>query len=157
MIFGFTGSSEVITWDQQLTLIRLFRELPLTVLHHGDCVVADAWAHNVALIQRPNPNIIIHPPTDPKLRAFCSGATEVLAPKPYLIRNRDIVRAQDGLIACPQESAEIPRSGTWATVRYARAEQKHGKRRYDIYIVWPDGTYRVETNAHLYHNSGVSL
>ena len=37
-----------------------------------------------------------------------------------LLRNRRIVEAVDLLVAAPATDREIQRSGTWATVRYAR-------------------------------------
>lgn len=41
--------------------------------------------------------------------------------KPYLERNKDIANEGiDGLIAAPSGWVEELRSGTWATVRYAR-------------------------------------
>jgi predicted Rossmann fold nucleotide-binding protein DprA/Smf involved in DNA uptake len=39
--------------------------------------------------------------------------------KPYLDRNKDIVRVSIGLIAAPKTNKEEQRSGTWSTVRYA--------------------------------------
>ena len=39
-----------------------------------------------------------------------------------LARNRAIVAASDILIAAPESDTEQRRSGTWATVRYARAK-----------------------------------
>ena len=41
-----------------------------------------------------------------------------------LARNREIVGIVDILIAAPQHDAEERRSGTWATVRYARKAGK---------------------------------
>jgi hypothetical protein len=53
-------------------------------------------------------------------------------------RNHDIVDETELLIACPGELAEAVRSGTWATVRYAR---KLGR---PIVIFWPDGSVTGE-------------
>lgn len=61
-------------------------------------------------------------------------ADVVHEPRPPLERNRDVVDASDVLLACPGGMAEEQRSGTWATIRYAR---KAGK---PVVIVWPDGT-----------------
>lgn len=41
-----------------------------------------------------------------------------------LARNRRIVAAVDVLIAAPETDREELRSGTWATIRYARAAGK---------------------------------
>ena len=51
---------------------------------------------------------------------MCSGADTVHGVRPYLDRNRDIARACSVLIALPETLVEVQRSGSWATVRYAR-------------------------------------
>ncbi len=62
----------------------------------------------------------------------------VLESKPYLERNRDIVDASEVLIACPSTREEVMRSGTWATVRYAR------KKGMKITLIFRDGTCEKE-------------
>jgi len=55
------------------------------------------------------------------------AAVHVLRPKgrgDELARNRVIVSRVDVLIAAPLQDEEITRSGTWATIRYARAAGK---------------------------------
>lgn len=60
---------------------------------------------------------------------------DILRPrKPPLDRNRDIVDGCFMLVAFPAGTAEEQRSGTWATVRYARKVKRN------ITICWPDGT-----------------
>jgi hypothetical protein len=105
--------------ERQLRLLALILEKLLpTEFHHGDCVGADAQAH---LIANPYTTVIIHPPLADRLRAGCDPSYgSILTPKPYLERNHDIVDACDLLIAAPV-GPEIQRSGTWATVRYARS------------------------------------
>ncbi len=71
------------------------------------------------------------------MRNFSKG-DETRKPKPYLKRNHDIVDESDILIGFPSSEEERLRSGTWATVRYAR---KTGKR---IYIIFPDGKVKQE-------------
>ena len=39
--------------------------------------------------------------------------------KPPLVRNKDIVNASDVMLCCPS-GEEVRRSGTWATIRYAK-------------------------------------
>lgn len=87
------------------------------VLHHGDAIGADAEAHDIAV--ELGIAVVIHPPANDKQRAFKS-APDIRPPRPYLDRNRDIVRETTLLIAAPAEAAEQLRSGTWSTVRYAR-------------------------------------
>jgi hypothetical protein len=52
---------------------------------------------------------------------------------PPLERNKHIVHNCGWLIAAPKEDSETLRSGTWATIRYAR------KLRRPITIVFPNG------------------
>jgi len=137
MILGFTGTSRGMTQKQLATVRYLFNELQLHVLHHGDCIGADAQAHRIAMDLQAR--IVIHPPDDPKKRAFCIGADEVKPTFPYLVRNHHIVdHSRDGIVAVPFRESEV-RSGTWATIRYAR------KAKLKIWLVWPDGTFRQDS------------
>jgi len=137
MILGFTGTSRGMTQEQSMKILYLFNNLQLLALHHGDCIGADAQAHEIA--KQVHARIVIHPPMNTKSRAFCQGADEVYIPKPYLVRNLVIARlGTDGLIATPSSESEIVRSGTWSTIRYARKMKRH------IWIVFPDGTVREE-------------
>jgi hypothetical protein len=103
--------------------------------HHGDCVGADAEAHDMALAL--DLEVVIHPPLNSATRAW-KNSHHIHKPKGFLARNRDIVRDTDVLIATPAEGIEQHRSGTWSTVRFAR---KVGR---DIWIVLPDGQIREE-------------
>lgn len=139
MIYGFTGSSKGMTSLQKQEVVRLLSNV--TVLHHGDCIGSDEQANHIALGL--NVRVVLHPPTDTKARAFCCGWSACRLSKPYLQRNREIVKeAVDGLIATPRNFAETPRrgisAGTWSTVRYAR---ELGRK---IWIIFPDGTIREE-------------
>jgi hypothetical protein len=100
--------------------------------HHGDCVGADAEAHDSVRHEFPKVVIVIHPPAKDTKRAFKKGDRSE-RPKQYLARNRDIARACQVLIATPKQDFEVNRSGTWSTVRYAR---EYGKK---IYVILPDG------------------
>lgn len=64
----------------------------------------------------------------------------VLEPKPYLVRNKDIVNASEGMLAAPRGPEEL-RSGTWSTIRYAR------KCRKKVLIMWPDGSETWEAGG----------
>jgi len=100
-------------------------------VHHGDCVGADDQVGSFAA-KLSGVTVTLHPPTNPSKRAFCA-ADEVREAKPYLDRNRDIVDETELLVAFPK-GPEEKRSGTWATVRYARKLDRQ------IMYVWPDGT-----------------
>lgn len=143
MKIGFTGTREGMSEAQRRTVYDLLLRLPVTEAHHGDCVGADAQFHDVLLggFGLSNVPIILHPPDVPTLRAFSLCVNEVRAPKPFLDRNRDIVDECDLLIAAPRHDAEEMRSGTWATVRYARQTGK------PIRIVYADGEVEAEDVA----------
>lgn len=145
MKIGFTGSREGGT---SLTF-RVFNNLVLNQFvdavefHHGCCVGWDEQACNlVGYCKGRNPDFlrIAHPGDWPSLTSeWARENSEAVHPwKKNLDRNRDIVDACDWLIACPRTQAEERRSGTWATIRYAR---KKGRR---ITIINPDGTLTEE-------------
>ena len=132
MNIGITGTRAGLTEHQLNTVEKILRDMKyksmFTSLHHGDCKGADESVHYIA--QKLKIPIIIHPPMKSKHRAFCKGAT-VLAQYPYLLRNQNIVDASDKVIALPGQDNEVLRSGTWATIRYAK---KTGK---ELIIIYP--------------------
>lgn len=124
---GFTGTKRGMTEGQSLEFLKWIRELQPRTFHHGDCIGADAEAHDIVwkLVHEEGLHcqIVVHPPIDEKFRAFKGegdGYVVKLPPMSYLGRNKSIVRAVDSLIAAPKTIQEQLRSGTWATVRYAR-------------------------------------
>jgi len=116
MIVGFTGSRKGLNASQLRKIREYLDTEQITEVHHGDCVGADAAFHKIALSL--DKKIVIHPPNSPKMRF--KGVGEVLPAKPFLDRNKDIVRASDVMIACPESSEEVLRSGTWTTIRFAK-------------------------------------
>lgn len=123
---GFTGSRSGINSVQVKEITSLLtgmRDLQL-VVHHGDCIGADTDFHNLCLSLSPCVKVVIHPPTINTFRAF-NKSHKLLPPKPYLVRNHDIVDAADIVIACPfDKNKEELRSGTWATIRYCKKQGK---------------------------------
>ena len=118
MKIGFTGTQHGMSLAQKQHLRRLLIELGATELHHGDCIGADAEAHEMA--KGLGLKIVVHPPDNDKKRAFVTHADEWRQPLPYLVRNREIVDSTQFLVAAPLEDNMRVRSGTWATWRYAR-------------------------------------
>lgn len=125
-----TGSRNGLSLKARDVAISFVENNVIIELHHGDCLGADADFHNICADR--DINIVIHPPKDAKSRAFCTSSS-ILPPKDYLDRNKDIVNAADIIIAFPGTYKEVQRSGTWATIRYAK---KMGKK---LIIVYPDG------------------
>lgn len=137
---GFTGTQDGCTNPQRDRLADIFivlRDAGCERLHHGDCVGADALADN--LWKQCGGKTIAHPPSNPKKRAFCVADT-ILPEVDYIGRNYDIVAATQILVATPRGMSEEVRSGTWATVRYARKLHR------PICIVYPNGSYATEGN-----------
>jgi hypothetical protein len=137
---GFTGTHQGMTDRQRWAFRMLLGTLGVSELHHGDCVGADEQAdEDVKKLMVVD--VYAHPPSDSKLRAYCKPPTIVMPPKPYLMRNKDIVKAGvDGLVATPKDFVK-PKSlrgqGTWTTIGYAEKAKRQ------IWIVWPDGTVAV--------------
>lgn len=136
---GFTGTREGLTGKQvgELTLFLSVRQFD--AFHHGACLGADEKAVEIVSILNARPVIVAHPgpETAYSSRRAVRLSDEVRPVKHFLTRNCDIVNETDILIACP-EGPEKQRSGTWATIRYARKLKK------PIVIFWPDGTKTVE-------------
>ena len=134
MIIGFTGTHIRITDAQKEELCKILDACNPTELHHGCCICADEYAHNIAQILD-GCKIVIHPPVDKKavFEPVDPWNTDTLPERPYLVRNHDIVDTCDLLIALPFEQKEVLRSGVWATIRYAR---KLGKKHL---IIYPNG------------------
>lgn len=136
---GFTGTREGMTEAQWSGVWAVLHQMQVTELHHGDCVGADAQAHQLA--QHMGIRIIIHPPLDEKYRAYCRGAEEIRAPKYYFERNRDIVDETSILIGTPLTEHQEESGGTWYTITYC------SKKRQSPIVVWPSG--RIEQGCWL--------
>jgi predicted Rossmann fold nucleotide-binding protein DprA/Smf involved in DNA uptake len=141
---GVTGSRTPPTPEQASRLIQMFQEwskIYKLSLHHGNCVGVDEFAHTVAYVH-PGSKIYVYPPVDTKFestRSFAQVPDQFFQRKPYLERNKDIVRASDVLVAMPSGPERL-RSGTWSTVRFAL------KRNVDTYIIMPDGSVDVRVD-----------
>lgn len=141
MILGFTGTRQELPPAQASALGFLLGGIRnaggFVSAHHGDCVGADATFDRIS--EELGFERHAHPGPDGPHRAHC--AADLIYPeRPFLDRNCVIVDTCELLIACPN-GPERQRSGTWATVRYARLV---GRR---IVFVWPDGTVTNEEGA----------
>jgi len=145
---GFTGTKEGMTIAQLTRFTDVIFVLAMAsvvtsekryghylAFHHGDCVGADAEAHDI-VHRTTNAYIYIHPPTNDAYQAHKIGNFNH-PPKPYLERNHDIVDESNILIATPGQMQEKLRSGTWATIRYAKYAKKV---MIPIIFIWPNGT-----------------
>lgn len=143
---GMTGTRDGMTPPQLGAFLKTLTKLcdldPAINIkfHHGDCVGADAQGHYLFQVLAKargldNEKILIHPPTDESLRAFCKADIDhmVLQPKSHLARNREIVDDCNVLIACPRELEHQSRGGTWYTYDYAVKKNKK------VYLILPNG------------------
>lgn len=132
MIIGFTGTRAGMN-QKQKDLVKVFLKMHKpSAVAHGDCVGADEDFDDICT--RLGTVRYCFPCNLSEHRAF-TDAEPFQVPKPPLERNHDIVDHSDELFACPKETHEVLRSGTWATIRYAR---KVGK---TVYIFYPDGSH----------------
>lgn len=123
MKVGFTGTRKGMSeaqFNQLRVVLRRWLQFAhdaaggtsLPEFHHGESpngASADLDARDEAVCY--GFKQIPHPPKDD-------------TPAAMLARNRDIATIYDILIAAPETDKEVLRSGTWATVRYARACHK---------------------------------
>ena len=118
MHVGFTGTQSGMSQKQLQQLRDLLSKYDNSdEFHHGDCIGADSEAHDVA--RGFSVCSCVYPPSNCKKRAYKKGQY-TYTPKDYISRNHNIVNAVQLLIAAPRRNEEELRSGTWATIRYAR-------------------------------------
>mgnify|MGYP003978242403 FL=1 len=118
--------------QREVFLLALRKQPKLDHLVHGDCLGADAEAHQIA--RSLGHTVTGRPCTITKQRAFCVVDHQHPARKP-IGRNADIVNESEVMFAFPFGTKELMRgSGTWATIRYARKKEKL------LYIIYPDGS-----------------
>lgn len=119
MKIGFTGTQIGMSDRQKEQFVLDLLELNPIEFHHGDCVGADAEAHDIVREFFPTCIIVGHPPINSSKRAYkkCDIYRNT---KEYIDRNHDIVDETDAIFATPKSDIEELRSGTWATVRYSK-------------------------------------
>jgi hypothetical protein len=122
---GFTGSRNGMTSAQRTAVMGLLLRLRPLVVHHGDCVGADADFHALVREVALRTRVMIHPPSAKELRAYCRG-DGYYEPTGYLRRDRDIVDASEFIVGTPasQKAPTKRRGGTWYTLDYAEQRRK---------------------------------
>ena len=128
MKIGFTGTRKGMSEAQKdqcgMLLMAFERSTSIDVapeLHHGGAYGADLEAHQLAALD----GYVIHVhPCPGVVRDFGEETNIWHEVFPPLKRNRIIVSECDILIAAPFTDREELRSGTWATIRYAREAGK---------------------------------
>lgn len=141
MKIAFTGTRKGMTIDQHAQFGMQFAENltygEVNEWHCGDAIGADHQANvSVDTLRKGIYDVVTHghPCNIENQRAFDEYDHLHPVDKP-LTRNRRMVDRCDLLIAAPYEYEEVHRgSGTWATIRYAKA------RHVRIIIIWPNGS-----------------
>lgn len=137
---GFTGTQIGMTDEQYDLVDSMVKAIKgvtpaLLIAHHGDCIGADEGFHEICAWHGVSTEA--HPAALITKRAF-KQADIVHPVQEPLARNHVIVDTTSLLIVAPKSVREVRRSGTWATVRYAR---KQGK---VLWFAMPDGSTMVE-------------
>lgn len=151
---GITGPRNGPNNNQYNWLRHIIDSLPSSChyFHHGDCFGVDEQGATFA--KSAEFTIVAHPPLNTKYQQPNKSLNDtVLPPKDYLVRNHDIVNTVDLMLALPNTYNEVLRSGTWATMRYA----KNTKR--DMIVIWPNGNRTINTinwpGAEAFNHRGV--
>lgn len=140
---GFTGTRKGMT-EPQKRIVRVIMQVFFVKhksLHiNGLCYGADRdallIAHEIGYLIDGHPSTI-----EMSVQKDLFGLLHNLyAPRDPMLRNCDIVRGSDRMIATPGGMNEEVRSGTWHAIRQTRGAIK------PLYIVWPDGKLTVENN-----------
>jgi hypothetical protein len=152
MILGFTGTRRGLSKTQLSLLPRVIATLPDIVLHGGEAHTDsefDAWLFR-EMDLRYACRVEVYPArfheADRRSWALWVQRQGGDPETPRLIhpgekplrRNAIIAERCDALLACPGEMIEQLRSGTWATIRYARVKRK------PITILYPNGAVMEE-------------
>jgi len=140
MIIGFTGTRQGMSPEQRRAVEALLIRFDPDAVVHGDCVGADAEFD--AICELFDISRRIRPCNLEDMRAHSErrGAQPVAVAQAPMVRNRNIVREADLLIACPLgpdpvvSGTSLRGQGTWATVGFARSVHR------DVYVVERNGT-----------------
>ena len=121
-VLGFSGTQVGMTTPQGAELYHLLAERQGDYgqeleFHHGQCIGADEQALRMA--KHLGIWTVSHPPLN-QVKMSLETSDLTLPAKDYLDRNWSIVLASQEMVFCPKEMAEVLRSGTWATYRYAK-------------------------------------
>lgn len=134
MNVGFTGTQEGMTPAQLATFKEIFPK-EAARFNQGCCIGADEQAtlevakKDIIIMGYPS---YITSKTSNLAKKNSDGLRGVANP---IDRNGHIVDDSDILFACPKDTKEELRSGTWSTIRRAR------KKGIPIVYIWPDGSY----------------
>ena len=147
IVVGVTGTHLGATELQKTVLRSLIQFIKPDEARHGDCVGVDSEFHDIVRDCIKPSFIVVHPPADPKRRAYKQGDV-IKPPRPLLVRDDDVILASDLMFGVPNGFKEYLRSGTWATIRHTRNFRK------PLVIIYPDGTLEKERLLPFYEKYG---
>lgn len=144
MIWAATGTRRGGTPYQIAAVGWLWSRYGITKLHNGDAIGVDAQLYHLAKAFRAK--VELHPPTNPKYRAFCGlldcvvTDTEAIwwPEKPFKVRDRDMVNESEVVVSVQWKAKELETGGTRYTTDYAR------ERKLPLALVWPNGHVSFE-------------
>lgn len=122
IVVGFTGTRKGMDVSQKNQVEAFLSRSRVVQAHHGDAIGADANFHEICV--KLGIPIVIHPPVKQEGRANCIPFVRTLPEKPFIERDREIVDTVEVLLATPRSNKEELRSGTWASIRYAKKKGK---------------------------------
>lgn len=134
MIVAVTGTRMGITTAQIAAITRHLRHA--TWLHHGGAVGADRTCH--AIFARPWQTQVWPSNAEQERWAREQPIGVIHARRLPLNRNRAMVNIVERVFALPAGMEEEQRSGTWATVRYARAVKC------PCLVIYPNGSETLQ-------------
>lgn len=123
MMLTFTGTQRGMTAFQlEQVYHRLKTWSPnLVAIHHGGCTGADTEFHEACYELSLLKLVHVWPSNLPKKQGRLVGSGfKVNSPSDPLFRNKAMVERSGIVLATPGEHYELLRSGTWATIRYAK-------------------------------------
>lgn len=136
IVLAFTATRKGITLEQIQSAHEIVSVEEPTKFLHGCAEGGDRQLHDVATPGRRE----LCPSRKEQFRWALDNVVEgdeirdiPTGKNPEITRNRRMVDRASVLVACPESATEIQRSGTWATIRYARTL---GRR---IAIISPNG------------------
>lgn len=138
-IIGVTGSRWGMDEARQGVFGYIYTRLGGHEFHHGMCSGVDTQSHELVRTLSHTSKIVGHPPIVQGKFYTESDCDELMEPEEYLKRDKNIVDRVEVMVGVPETAEEKLRSGTWATIRYAKKMIKADKGRCKrLYIINPD-------------------
>jgi hypothetical protein len=133
----FTGSQDGMTRVQADVVYQWLVQHDdiIEEIRHGGCIGADKEFHDFCQHFNLGELVEVYPSNIPSKQAVINPeAYKIKHPPDFpLERNKTMVYASEVCLATPKEADEVMRSGTWATIRYAR------KNHLKVVIIEPSG------------------